>query len=54
MWIPYEGRAIYSEIDLFIRENDFGLYDMYKPRHGPNELLMWANAIFVNVQRLDL
>ena len=50
----YEGGALYSEIDLFLRQNGFGLYDMYKPIHGPNGLLMWANAIFVNVQRPDL
>ena len=53
-WKPYEGGALYSEIDLFLRQNGFGLYDMYKPIHGPNGLLMWANAIFVNVQRPDL
>ena len=50
----YEGGALYSEIDLFLREYGFGLYDMYKPKYGPNGLVMWANAIFVNLQRLGL
>ncbi len=50
----YEGGALYSEIDLFLREHGFGLYDMYKPKYGPNGLVMWANAIFVNLQRLGL
>ena len=50
----YEGGALYSEIDLFLRGNGFGLYDMYKPKYGPNGLVMWANAIFVNLQRLGL
>ncbi len=50
----YEGSAIYSEIDLFLREHGFTLYDMYKPKYNPNGLIMWANAIFVNTQRLGL
>ena len=50
----YESGAIYSEIDLFLREHGFALYDMYKPKYNPNRLIMWANAIFVNAQRLGL
>lgn len=50
----YEGSAIYSEIDLFLREHGFALYDMYKPKYHPNGLIMWANAIFVHIQRLGL
>ncbi|KPK45278.1 MAG: hypothetical protein AMJ65_00350 [Phycisphaerae bacterium SG8_4] len=50
----YEGGALCSEIDLFLREHGFGLYDMYKPKYGPNGLVMWANAIFVNLKRLGL
>lgn len=48
----YEDGPIYSEIDLFLREHGFALYDMYKPKYGPNGLIMWANAIFVNTERL--
>jgi len=50
----YEGGALYSEIDLFLRETGFGLYDIYKPKYGPNGLVMWANAIFVHLERLAL
>lgn len=50
----YEGGATYSEIDLFLREHGFALYDMYKPKYNPDGLIMWANAIFVNALRLGL
>lgn len=50
----YNEGALYSEIDLYLRKHGFALYDLYKPRYGPNELLMWANAIFLNTQRLGL
>ena len=50
----YEGGALYSQIDLFLRDNGFGLYDIYKPKYGPNGLVMWANAIFVHLERLAL
>lgn len=50
----YEGGAIYSEIDLFLRKCEFALYDMFKPRYGPDGFLMWANAVFVNTRRLGL
>jgi FkbM family methyltransferase len=50
----YDGGAIYSEIDLFLRECGFALYDIFKPKYGPNGFLMWANAIFLNIRRLGL
>jgi len=50
----YEGGAVYSEIDLFLRDYGFGLYDMYKPKYNQRGLIMWANAIFVNAERLGL
>lgn len=50
----YEGGAIYSEIDLFLRDYGFALYDIYKPKYNPKGLIMWANAIFINVERLGL
>lgn len=50
----YEGGAIYGEIDLFLRKHSFALYDIFKPKYGPNGFLMWANAIFLNTQRLGL
>jgi len=50
----YENGAIYSEIDLVLRDCGFGLYDIYKPKYNHKGLIMWANAIFVNLERLDL
>lgn len=51
---PYEGGAIYSEIDLFLREHGFVLYDLYKPKYNAKGLIMWGNAIFLNVRRLGM
>jgi len=51
---PYEGGALYSEIDLFFREQGFVLYDIYKPKYNKDGLIMWANSIFVNAQKLGI
>lgn len=50
----YDGGAISSQIDLCLREYGFVLYDIFKPRYGPNGLLMWANAIFLHADRLGM
>ena len=50
----YEDGTIYSEIDLFLCDYGFGLYDIYKPKYNSKGLIMWANAIFVNLKRLGL
>jgi FkbM family methyltransferase len=50
----YEDGAIFSEIDLFLRKYGFALYDIYKPKYGQRGQLMWANAIFVNAQRMGM
>lgn len=51
---PYEGGAIYSEIDLFLREHGFILYDIYKPKYNKNQLIIWGNAIFLNTRLLGM
>jgi FkbM family methyltransferase len=43
----YEGGAIYSEIDLFLRSQGFNLYNIYKPRADETGMLDQANAIFI-------
>jgi FkbM family methyltransferase len=48
----YNGGAIYSQIDLCLREYGFVLYDIFKPKYGSNGLLMWGNAIFFHADRL--
>jgi len=50
----YEGGAVYSEIDLCLREAGFVLYNIYKPKTDNNGMLMWSNAIFVHAERLGL
>ena len=50
----YEGGALYSDIDLCLREAGFMLYNMYKPKTDKNGMLMWSNAIFVHAERLGL
>ena len=51
---PYEGGAIYSEIDLFLRKYGFVLYDIYKPKYNSNGQILWANAIFLNPERVGI
>jgi FkbM family methyltransferase len=51
---PYEGGALYSEIDLFFREHGFVLCDMFKPEYDKNNLITWANAIFLNAERFGI
>ncbi len=48
----YNGGAIYSEIDSFLRQYGFVLYDMYKIRYNRKGLILYGNAIFLNAQRL--
>lgn len=43
----YEGAALYSDIDIWLRERGYCLYNMYKPRMDSNGMLVWANAIFI-------
>jgi FkbM family methyltransferase len=50
----YEGGALYSEIDLFLRQYDFILYDVFKPKYNPNNMIMWGNAIFINARKIEL
>lgn len=50
----YEDGAIYSEIDLFFREYGFVLYDMFKLKYNPKGLIMWGNAIFLNIRLLGM
>jgi FkbM family methyltransferase len=50
----YDGGAIYSEIDLFFRQYGFALYDMFKPKYSPKGLIMWGNAIFLNVKKMGI
>jgi len=46
----YQGGALYSEIDLFLREQGFSLFNIYKPRSNRNDMLVQANAIFIKTR----
>ena len=48
----YEGGATFSDIDLVLREQGFGLYSIYKPRHDDRQRLLYADAIFIHAGRL--
>jgi FkbM family methyltransferase len=50
----YDGGTTFSEIDGFLREHGFVLYDIYKPKYNRNGLIQWANALYVHAKRLEL
>lgn len=50
----YDGSPLYSEIDAFLRTQGFALYDIYKPKYDPHGLLVWADAIFLNLAKTPL
>ncbi len=50
---PYEKGANLSSLDIFLREQGFELFDIYKPKYKKNKSqLMWANAIFIKTDLL--
>lgn len=51
---PYQGGALYSEVDLFFREQNFILYDLFKPKYGKGGLLMWANALYIDPAKIKV
>jgi len=50
----YEGGALLGDIDGFLRNCGFVLYDIYKPKYNPNGLIQWANALFVHARWVGL
>jgi len=50
----YEGGALFSDLDRFLREQGFVLYDIFKPRYHPTGLIQWADALFVHTGRLGM
>jgi FkbM family methyltransferase len=49
----YEGGALYSQIDSFFRQNDFELYDIFKPGYDKQGRIIWANAVYIHSKRLS-
>jgi len=50
----YEGGAVFSEIDLFLRSCGFMLYNLYKTRADAKGMLDQANAVYVKAAELGL
>ncbi|MDD5458098.1 MAG: FkbM family methyltransferase [Phycisphaerae bacterium] len=50
----YKDGALFSGIDIFLRENGFALFDIFKPKYDPKGKITWANAIFIQKEKLGL
>jgi len=48
----YQGCALFGDIDEFMRQNGFELYDLFKPHYDKLGRFSWANAIYIHSQRL--
>jgi FkbM family methyltransferase len=48
----YEGGAIFGDIDSFLRQNGFELYDIFKPHYDKHGRFTWANAIYINSEKI--
>lgn len=50
----YNDGALFSEIDLFFRKQGFILYDVYKPKYNRSDVIMWANALYVDPRKIKI
>jgi FkbM family methyltransferase len=50
----YNGGALYSELDLFLRKYGFLPYDMYKMRYDAKGLIASGCVMFVQAEKLNL
>lgn len=50
----YEGGALFSQIDLLLREYGFSLFNIYKPKASKEGMLLWANAVYVNTNKIKV
>lgn len=50
----YDGAALFSEIDLFLRQQGFVLHDIFQPKYHPKGSLFWGNALYIHAERLDV
>ena len=49
----YEGGALLGDLDRFLRDYRFVLYDLYKVKYADNGALSYANAIFAHEELLS-
>ena len=50
----YEGGALFSQIDLLLRDYGFSLFNIYKPKASKQGMLLWANAVYVNADKIKI
>lgn len=50
----YTGGALFGEIDAYLRQRGFTLYNIYSPRANKQGQLLWANVLFVHKTRLNM
>ncbi len=50
----YEDGALFSQIDLLLREYGFSLFNIYKPKASKQGMLLWANAVYVNTDKIKV
>lgn len=48
----YQGCALIGDIDSFLRQNGFELFDLFKPHYDKLGRLAWANVIYINSGKL--
>ncbi len=50
----YEQGAMFGQIDAMLHGRGFVLYDLYQPKYGPGNVIMWANALYIKPKKLGL
>lgn len=50
----HEGGALFGDLDLFLRDRGFVLYNIYGPRSDDRDMLIFGNAIFVHAERMKM
>lgn len=50
----YEDGALYSQIDLCLRDHGFVLHDLFKPKSNRKGTLLWGNAMYVHADRMGV
>lgn len=48
----YEGGCLFGDVDLFLRDHGFELYNIYAPKSDDNDMLLWGNAIYYHRERI--
>lgn len=50
----YEGGAVFSDVDARLREVEYVLYNIYKPKANESGQLLYANAVYINPKLLSI